>query len=153
VVCGAGGHDPHRQRQPRAHREQVGDRLGLGRESFMPEVAGQQLSGVGLGQDVEVEQVSAVQGGQTGKTMAAGDQNRAGGAARQQRTYLVGVAGVVQHDQHLLVGHQAAIARGLDVQFDRQRGRINAERDQEGAERLTGGGGMSGRVEPAQVDM
>jgi hypothetical protein len=66
VVLGAGGHDPHRQRQPRAHREQLANRLGFGRQPLRAEVAGQQFPGVGLGQDVEIEQVGAVQGGQTG---------------------------------------------------------------------------------------
>jgi hypothetical protein len=44
-----------------AHHQQFGDRLGFGDYPLYPEVAGQQVAGVGLGQYVQIEQMSAMQ--------------------------------------------------------------------------------------------
>ena len=41
--------------------------------------------------------------------------HQAAGRAGQQRPDLLGVAGVVQHDQHPPAGEQAAVQRGLRV--------------------------------------
>lgn len=63
--------------------------------------------------------MGAFGGDQTGKLVAAGHQHQAPRGARQQRAHVVGVTGVVQHDQHPFPSEQAAVEGALGLQSDR----------------------------------
>src|SRR5207302_1900261 len=77
------------------------------------EAAGQQLTGPGLGEQVQVQRVRAFGGDQAGEVVAAGDDGQAPGRAGQQRPYLLGVSRVVQHYQDALASEQAAVESHL----------------------------------------
>jgi hypothetical protein len=68
-----------------------------------------------MAQDVQDDQPGVVGGGQPAQLAAAGNDDQAGRAGRQQRPDLLLITGVVQHDQHPLAGQQAAIAGGALV--------------------------------------
>jgi hypothetical protein len=104
-------------------------------------------------QHVEAEHSGAVARGQAGQLAAAGDDDQAGGAGRQQRPDLLLIAGIVQDDQHLAVGQHAAVHARLGLGKRRDALCRNAERVEETADRLAGGGGDAGGVEAAQVDI
>jgi hypothetical protein len=90
---------------------QLRDRLGLGVDPLGAQQAAQQELRLAGGQYVQVELGRAVEGDQPAQPVAAGDQDQAAGAGRQQRADLLGVAGVVQHDQHAPVRQHAAVQR------------------------------------------
>ena len=136
----------------RAHKLAISvDRAGLGGGPGGAEPGGQQLRGLGVGEDVEGEQPGAVGGGQAGQLAAAGDQHQAARAGRQQRPDLLLVAGVVQHDQHppaaSRLRYRPACASGLAGM--RSGGTPRASRNPRIAS--AGGDRGAGRVEAAQV--
>src|SRR6266511_2326518 len=106
---GAGGDDAQRERQPRAVVDELVRRRRLRRDQCRAEVAGEQLAGLGGGEQAERDRVGAVAGDQAGEPVAAGHQRQAAHGSRQQRADLFDVAGVVEHDQHPAPGEQAAI--------------------------------------------
>ena len=71
-----------------------------------------------------------------GKLVPAGHHHQAAGGAGQQRTHLVEVAGVVQHDEHPPAGQQAAVQRRLRLQAHRDALRRHRECVQEPPDRL-----------------
>ena len=148
---GPGRDHADRQGQAGAAGEQLGRRVRLGGQPRAAQAAGEQFPGLVRGQHVEVERAGAVPGDQAGQPAAAGDQHRAAGTAGQQGDHLAAVAGVVQHHQHPLPGHQAAVQPGLGLEAGRDRGRVDAERVEEPADRRRRGDGRPGRVEAAQV--
>jgi hypothetical protein len=87
---------------------------------------------------------------QPGQVVPAGHQRHAGAATGQQWAHLIGVAGVVEHDQHLPVGHQRPVVGGPLGQVDRDVRAVHAEAAQERGERVGRGHRLLG-VEPTQV--
>ncbi len=75
--------------------------------------------------------MGALLGDETSEPAAAGDEDEAAGGAGQQRPYLPGVAGVVQHDQDAPVGEDAAVEGGPRVEPLRDGLRGHAERHEE----------------------
>ena len=113
-------------------------RRRLGRHPRRAEAAGQQLAAPRSAVSrSSVQRVGAVGGDQAGQLVAAGDHDQAARRAGQQRADLLGVAGVVQHDQHPPAGEQAAVQRRparprpAGIRCGR-----HAERVEEAAERL-----------------
>ena len=106
---GVGRGDGQGQRQPCAQVDQLGGHTWLGCQAFSPETLGQQLVSLSRAEQVQRHRMRAFRGDQAGELVAAGDQDQTGQAAGQQRTDLLGVAGVVQDDQHPPVRQQAAI--------------------------------------------
>jgi hypothetical protein len=82
---------------------------GLGGEPVRADQVGQQGAGLIRGEHVEDEAVRAVAGDQAAHVVPAGDQHGAATPAGQQRPDLLGVAGVVQDDEHPPVRQQAAV--------------------------------------------
>jgi hypothetical protein len=95
----AGGEDADGQREPGAVVEEFRRRFGFGGEPVGADAADQQLACLGAVERVQGEPADAVGGGESGQLVSTGDEDRAGGAARQQGQHLVAVAGVVEHDQ------------------------------------------------------
>lgn len=60
--------------------------------------------GLGWSEHIQGEPAGAVAGDQPAEPVAAGDQHQTAWAGGQQRADLLGVAGIVQHDQHPPVG-------------------------------------------------
>ena len=89
-----------------------------------PASCGQQDHRLVVGQRGQAELVRA---GQLGEPVAAGDQHRAAVGRGQQRTHLLGVPGVVQHDQDPGAAQQAAIAGGALLEPGRHLGGVLAE--------------------------
>ena len=58
---------------------------------------------------IQGDRVGAVHRDQAGELVPASDQGEAAGRPGQQRPHLVGVGGVVQHDQHPSVGEEASV--------------------------------------------
>ena len=152
VGGGAGGGDGEGQRQPGAQGDQLGGRGRLDGEPGGFQALRQQLAGVRFGEHVEGQRAGAVAGDEAGELVAAGDQDQCGGGGGQQRADLGGVAGVVEQDEDLAAGGQAAV-EGLAA-FEGGgdlRGR-DAEGVEEAAERFGGWQGVGGS-EAAQVDV
>lgn len=85
--------------------------------------------------------------------VAAGDDGQAAVRGGQQRTHLLGVAGVVQHDEDASPGQESAVRRGLRVQF---RGNVthgHAEGVEQGTQRLGRAHRRPAQVEAAQIDV
>jgi hypothetical protein len=152
VGGGAGGDDGQRQGQPRAAGDELVGGVGFGDDPVVAEPAGQQLHGFVAVEQVEGERLGA-SGDQARELVAAGHQQQAAGCAGQQRGDLVGVAGVVQQDQHAFAGQQAAVQACLGRQADGDLLRRHLQRVQESPYRLGGYHRRPGRVEPAQVDV
>jgi hypothetical protein len=152
VGGGAGGDDGQRQGQPRAAGDELVGGVGFGDDPVVAEPAGQQLHGFVAVEQVEGERLGA-SGDQARELVAAGHQQHAAGCAGQQRGDLVGVAGVVQQDQHGFAGQQAAVQACLGRQADGDLLRRHLQRVQESPYRLGGYHRRPGRVEPAQVDV
>jgi hypothetical protein len=146
-------HDGQAERQPGAQPGEVGHRLGLGLGTCGTEPPGDQLAGLGLRHDVQGEDARPHRGDQAVKPVPAGDHDGAPPAAGQQRPHLVGVAGVVQQDQHPLPGQDAAVQGRLRVGRLRDLGTRHAQRLQEAADRLPGRDRTGGRVEALEVDV
>jgi hypothetical protein len=70
------------------------------------------------------------------KRQPARDGHRAAGAARQQRTHLRFVQGIVEHDQDPPVGHQAPVQAGTLVQVLWHRTTVDPHRGQEPAQHV-----------------
>ncbi len=119
VGLGVGGDDAQRQGESAAQPDDLVHRLGFGVHAVGADAVDEQGAGLGFGEHVQRQLPGAVPDDQAGQPAAAGHQHGAGPAAWQQRGELAGVCGVVQHDQHAPVGHQAAEQRGLRVRVDR----------------------------------
>jgi len=144
--------DPQCQREVRAHPGQLSRRLRLGADAVTAEHAGQQhLRPRGV-EHVEGEVTGAVVGDQAAKPVPAGDQHDAARAAGQQRADLLGVAGVVEHDQHPPVGQQRAVLGRRRLRLERHLFCRHAEGLQEPGQRLDGAHRRGRRISP-KVDV
>ena len=110
-----GRHHPQGQRHVTAGGREVARQPGLV-PTRRREEAGQQLTGLVRGQRVQRQRPSAVAGDQSGQPVATRHHRERAVPARQQRSDLLGVARVVQHDQHPPVGQPGAVERGRLVQ-------------------------------------
>jgi hypothetical protein len=116
-VGGDPGRD-HRQRQRQAGAARH-DHLRcrrVGRDPGRADPAGEQLVRLRVGQPAEAHQVDGFVHDQTGEPVAAGHHRHTSRRAGQQRTDLGHVPGVVQDDQHPLVGQDAAVQADLGVE-------------------------------------
>ncbi|SEU44112.1 hypothetical protein SAMN05421811_122156 [Nonomuraea wenchangensis] len=147
VFCG----QAQRQGQAGADGGERVEAAGVGAGPFAQQSA-QQVDGVGAGQQVEFDAVGAVQGGQGGESVAAGDQDEGVVGAGQQGAYLVGRGRVVQqYEESAAVGLGApAGGPGLGVGRDVLVG--YADGGQQAAERLVRGQCVFGVV-AAQVEV
>ena len=150
---GPGCGDGQGQRQPGAPGDDVGHRSRLAGHPARPQALGEQVTGVGGGQQIEGQREGAVGGDQPGQPVAAGHHGQAAGRAGQQRADLLDVPRVVQHDQDPLARQQAAVERGLGGQGGRDPGRGHPERLQEPTGRLARLQGGPAWVEALQVDV
>ncbi|OLB65273.1 MAG: hypothetical protein AUI10_07495 [Actinobacteria bacterium 13_2_20CM_2_72_6] len=80
-----GGHDRHRERQPRAEADDLLHRVGLRYEPVRSDTPRQQVVALRRGEHVEGEGMGALRRHQSGQRVAAGHQHDAHRAARQQR--------------------------------------------------------------------
>lgn len=106
----------------------------VGRVEGVPAGYGtQQRRAVLAGQGCQREAAGTVQRGQR---RTAGDDHRAAGTGRQQRPYLSGVLGVVQHHQRAGRGEQGAEQRGCRVWVFGNVTRLDAQVPEQGVEGL-----------------
>ena len=135
LAGGAGGGDAQRQGQPRAQLDQLVRGAGSSATRCGAEPAGQQFLRLGVGEHIQGERERALGGDQAGELVAAGHDDQAAGAGRQQRADLVDVPGVIQQHQHPLAGQQAAVQARLRVQAGGDPGRRHGQGVQEEPER------------------
>ena len=151
-ACGSpGGGNRQRQRQACAQRGDLVDRGGFGRSPARADAGGNQMRCFVTAEDVKAQEPGAIGGDQPGELAAAGDDDQAGRAGRQEWPDLTTVAGVVQHDQHPLLCQQAAVQASLGIRACRDALRRYAKRIQELAGYLHRCGRGTGRGEAAQV--
>jgi hypothetical protein len=112
----------------------------------------QERDRVGERQQVQVEAPGAVAGDQPGERVTAGYHHVALGMAGQQRPHLLHRGGVVQHDQHLPAGEEAAETGGAVGLVGRDVLTRHTQGAQEPGQRVGGGRGLVGVV-AAQVHM
>ena len=117
------------------------------------EAAGQQVQRLALGEQVKRQRDGPVQGDQSAEPVAAGDDDQAAGRARQQRTHLLGRAGVVEQYQQAPAGQLGSVERCLAVRIGRNAAGRYPERVQHPPVRVGWGQRRVGRVEAAQVDV
>jgi hypothetical protein len=153
VVGGAGSGDGQGEGQPGAAVDDVADCSRLGGGAVPAEAVCQQVVRLGVGEQVDSQQVGAVGDDEAGQVVAAGHHGQRGRAAGQQRPGVVGVAGVVQQDQDAFAVQQAAVEAGLGVQTGRDSVRRYAEGVEEAADRLRGGHHLPLGIEAAEVDV
>ncbi|WP_167971743.1 hypothetical protein [Lentzea indica] len=144
------GKNAERQRKAVAPDDEVAHRCRVGRDPRRAEPVGEQSPGFRGLQPIQCEVPGAVPGDQAGQPSAAGHDDCAALTARQQRHDLGGVGGVVQHQQHPPVHHQAAEQRGLGVQVGRTS--VYAQRVEESSQRDLGWHRRRLGGEPPQVD-
>jgi hypothetical protein len=78
---GPGGGDRQSQGKPGTLGDDLVGGIGLGGETVLAEAGGQQMPGLLRGGQVQLQRVSAIDGDQSGKPVAAGDQHHAAGRA------------------------------------------------------------------------
>ncbi|GIF68463.1 hypothetical protein Ais01nite_64980 [Asanoa ishikariensis] len=111
--AGVGTDDGERERQARARLDERGGGLRLRRHPMLPDAAAEQTPGlVGVGQ-VHRHDPRPVRRRETQEPIAARDDRQRRGRSGQQRTYLLGVAGVVQQQKHAPVRQNAPIQARL----------------------------------------
>jgi hypothetical protein len=125
-----GGGDPYRQREEAAQRDRVDHGAPLGRRPTAHD-PGEQRDRLDRIEHVQIHRTDAVQPGRAGPR---GHQDRAALRPGQQRADLVGVACVVEQDQHAPVGEQRPEQRGPLVLPFRYGRAGDAERAQEPAQ-------------------
>ncbi|WP_328809355.1 hypothetical protein [Saccharothrix sp. 6-C] len=148
---GVTGGDRQRQRVTPAQCDQLVHGVGFGGDAPGTQASGQQGTRLVTGQDVQGQVAGTVAVDQRREPGAAGDQHRAGGAARQQRDHLVGGGRVVQHDQHPPIRDQAAVPRDLRVRVGRDASGLDAEGVEEPPYRHGRVHRLSRRAETVQV--
>ena len=147
----AGRRDRDRQRQPRAPVEDGPGRLRFAGHPVGPDPPREQVARLLLRQRVQAQRLGALCGDQGGELVPAGDDGQAAGRTGQQRADLLGVPGVVQHDQHPPRRQHAAVERGPGVEVGRDPGGGHPERAQEVGQHHVRVERRCARVEPAQV--
>ena len=128
------GDQPDRQRQIAAQPGHLGDRAVARLQTWAGGQADEQVRGLAGWQRVEADRRRLLQRGQPA---AAGDQNQAARRPRQQRANLIGVGGVIQHQQHFLAGQVVAPQRRPRLQARRDPLRRDAGGEQQGGERFS----------------
>jgi len=114
-----GGGDAQSQRQVRADVAEARHGGRFPADPSVTEHAGQQRCRLRRGQHIERDADGAIARRQTIELMAARHQRQASGPAGQQRSDLLGVECVVEHDQHARVHHPSAEGRGGSVHIGR----------------------------------
>ncbi len=142
--------DPQRQRQVRAQLGQLGQLGPVQRGGPSVEDTGEQGHRLVGGQRGERHPAGPVHRGQAAQVVAAGDQHRTAGIARQQRPDLVRRGRVVQHQQQPPAGQQRAEHGALLVGVQRDLLGGHAQRAQEPGQHVHRGRCRAGRV-AAQV--
>jgi hypothetical protein len=133
VQHGPRGHDHERQRQRRAPGQDLVDRDRVVGEPVPAQPVPQHPGRLRGAEQVQRQRVRALRGDQPGQLVAAGHHDQAGGRSGQQRAYLFGVGGVVQHDQHPAVRQQAPVRADLGLQPGGHPAGRDVERLQEAA--------------------
>ena len=118
----------------RTHRSASAAAASGSSSTRSPDEGTEQGRGLRAGQHVEVDPGGAVAGDEAGQIVAAGDDDGAGGRARQQRPHLVRRAGVVEDDEHAPVGQQRPVMRRPLGDVQRDFGRAHPQAAQEGAQ-------------------
>ncbi len=133
------GRDAQRQRQASAPADEHHGVLGLFRDTFPAGASFQQRDGVGAVEQSERQRMSAFPCAETVQPVPAGDECDAAGTARQQRPHVLGVPGVVQHDQQAAFVQQAAVQTRFRVRTGRHGLGSDAQRGEEAVQRLRAG--------------
>jgi len=110
-----------------------------------------QRQGFRVRQTGQAQPASAVAYDQTGQPGTAGHQHETAGGAGQQRFDLLGVARVVQQQQHALAVHDAAEQRGAGTDIRRNGVRGDTQGQQESGEHVGRVRRYAGRVIAAQI--
>ncbi|GAA3301338.1 hypothetical protein GCM10020218_094820 [Dactylosporangium vinaceum] len=118
-----------------------------------PEPADQQVPGLAVGEQVDRDRHRPLDRDERGQRVAAGDHDQAAGRGRQQRPDLLGVAGVVQQDEHPPTGELAAQQGREPGEVGRDALGRHAERVEEAAHGVGRRHRRVGGVEAAQVDV
>ena len=152
------GRDPCRdqgqgEREAAAPGDDLRRRLRFPVDSSAPQPTSQQLVGLAGIHGAQWERSGALGGDQPQQPVAAGDDQPSRVATRKQRPDLLGVPGIVQHDEDSSVGDQAPVETDLLRQAHRNPMGRNGQRVQEDPNRLAWRHGRCRRLEAAQVDV
>ena len=101
--------------ETRAALNDLLDRARLAGNPPFPQPAGEQVTSLSGGEQVQGKRAGTFRGDQAHEVVAAGHDGQAPWRTRQQRPDLLGVSGIVEHDQHSAPGELAAIQRRLGV--------------------------------------
>ena len=130
-MSGPRRHDHQRERQVPAKLGQLDSRAALGVDPRFAQVTGEQVKGVVGGQHAQAEALHAFPHGQAVQAAAAGDDDGTRRRPGQQRPDLLGILGVVQHDQHAPLCQQAAVQRALGFGADGEGLGVDIQRPQD----------------------
>jgi hypothetical protein len=136
------------KRKARAEPQHRRGRVLLGADPFWSGDAAEQLDRLAGREDVEADELGAVQPRQAGP---AGDQHPSARRARQHRSDLLLRRGVVQHDEDPPSGKAGTPEGGPLVYLLGDAGTVDVQRAQEPLEHLRGM--QRPRAQPAQVDV
>jgi hypothetical protein len=113
----------------------------------------EQVPCIAVAQHLQADLAGSLGRGQARQLVPAGDHHRTAAAARQQGTHLIGVAGVVQDDEHPPASQQAAVQALLSRRARRDPVSRDLQRVQEPADRVRRGDRLLRRIKAAQVDI
>jgi hypothetical protein len=136
------------ERKACAEPHQRRGRVLLGADPFWSGDAAEQLDRLAGGEDVEADELGAVQSRQAG---SAGDQHPSARRARQHRSDLLLRGGIVQHDEDSPSGKAGTPEGGPLVDLLGDAGAAGVQRAQEPLEHLRGM--QRPRAQPSQVDV
>ncbi|MDQ0715177.1 hypothetical protein QFZ55_004629 [Streptomyces luteogriseus] len=143
------GDDPQGQREPSGEfDEEPGGVRAV--QAVAARGPAQEFGALLVRQRGEREPGRAVEGGQR---RTAGDDHPAAGAARQQRPYLRGTRGVVQHQERAARREQRTQQRGCGLRLFGDAAGLGAEVTQQGGEGLSRGEGGPARGGAVQVEV
>jgi len=143
--------DGQRQRQPRAPGDDLVHGLRLGPHPLRAQPAGQHLTGLDGREPVQHHRTRPLRRHQPRQPVPARDDDETPRTPRQQRTHLLGVPRVVQHQQHPAPRQHTPVQPRLRLRPVRYAPRGHPERLQEPPQHLPRIRGHPTRAEPPQV--
>ena len=146
-----GGHDRESEWQPRTPLNDLVHRRWLRGHSLGADTAGEQVTRLLERKQVKFKRPGTFASNKAREPVAARHEHMTAGRAGQQRPHLVGVARVVEQDEHPLAGEQAPVQARLRPQLGRDSSGRYFERTQESTDCLGRAHRGSAGPEPTKI--